>query len=39
MYVCNTILEIKKTNMEYKDIQIKEFPDIDIEYEYMKGRE
>lgn len=39
MYVCNTILEIKKTNMEYKDIQIKDFPDIDIEYEYMKGEE
>ncbi len=39
MYVCNTILEIKKTNMEYKDIKIKDFPDINIEYEDMKGRE
>lgn len=39
MYVCDTILEIKKANMRYNDIKIKDFPDINIEYEDMKGRE
>lgn len=39
MYVCNTILEIKKTNMKYNNIKIKDFPDINIAYKDMKERE
>ena len=39
MYVCNVIMEIKKDNDIFNQIIIKDFPEIEIDYNTMAGIE
>lgn len=39
MYVCDTIIEIKKDNDKFNQLTIKDFPEIEIDYNTMAGIE